>query len=517
MDKFGGQGPFDDRDEPSLEYTPFDVVEEALAVFDGSSSVYSTAELLHDGPYYMRRAITISPTVTDDSERSIAPENSTHARDSMQDLAAVPHDLLSRSQIEALQQFIGMQETNQQTHGDDVSFFASDVPTISHVGHDSYPHLHSAAGDQFVGKMDGMVIPALIPVIEGPKRKSTRRSLGELAASDDGLTRPRKRRQVKHAHAPIVPTPSTSTGQSFGGNFTHPWQRKTQQMSTPATIVQAMATATNPVFTSNLTVFVTNQSTLTAPSGAAIMSTNTLILPHAVGNGAGGIGRTTQGNPGKRMIKGGTMRIVGRNLAFKDAPDETVNLFRGWTGAVEIIELFPNHTKWPRVMLRLLGNGWTTKEIAAVLLFARGALDKDTLQRRYDTVRYQAVSPGKYLFAHVLRWTPTANPGDVPPVTNYDVTPFMPPPSKVSTLHSITLYEIGKDIVHFPSPEDSGHLTKAVKWAVRTGNTAYTTDDIPALAQPFGWTWPAEATTNDWDQGGRRRMLATLHAAGWKV
>ncbi|TKA76359.1 hypothetical protein B0A55_03732 [Friedmanniomyces simplex] len=452
--------------------------------------------------------------MTDDPERSLAPEYSTNARDPMQTLhqesdpSAVPHDLLSRSQIEALQQFIGMQQPNQQTRADDVSFFPSDMPTTSQVGHYSYLHLHSAAGDQVVGKMDGMVTPALILVMEGPKRKSTRRSLGEMAASDDGLTPPRRRRQVKHAHVPIVPTPSTSTGSSFGRNFTHPRQRKTQQMlSTPATIVQAMVTATSSVFTSNVTVSVTNQSTLTAPSGAAIMSPNTLILPHPVGNGAGG---TTQGNPGKRMIKGGTMRIVGRTLAFKDAPDETVNLFRGWTGAVEIIELFPNHTTWPRVMLRLLGNNWTTKEIAAVQLFARDALDKDTLQRRYDAVRYQAIKPGKYLFPHVPGWTPTANPGDVPPVTNYDVTPFMPPPSKVSTLPSITLYEIGKDIVHFPSPEDSGPLTKAVQWAVRIGNTAYTTDDIPALAQAFGWTWPAEATTNDSDQDNAN---ASSHSA----
>jgi len=86
-----------------------------------------------------------------------------------------------------------------------------------------------------------------------------------------------------------------------------------------------------------------------------------------------------------------------------------------------------------------------------------------------------------------------------------------------SKLHPVALFDIGRDIVNFPTQEDRGLLAQAVQWAVRTGDMTATTDDIQGLAQHHGWMYPADAGTDQWDQRGRTRMMVILRAAGWAV
>ncbi|KAK5716276.1 hypothetical protein LTR17_016465 [Elasticomyces elasticus] len=211
--------------------------------------------------------------------------------------------------------------------------------------------------------------------------------------------------------------------------------------------------------------------------------------------------------------------VRGYNECFKNAPHVTVDFYRGIMGAVEGLFYFPNHPKWAEFLLRLLGNGWTIKEIAAVMLFARGIPPTGrNFERAKDVLRKQStVGINKQLFPHVNKWTPTRSPGDVVPVVNYSVGHMMPPARHVNNLHVIPLWEFGQGVLHAPAFQDKHWFSQAVDLAVAHNNHTWTTLDIPQLAFHYGFTVPAESLLQGWDGEGRRRMLATIAAAGYSI
>ncbi|KAK4955501.1 hypothetical protein LTR10_006440 [Elasticomyces elasticus] len=211
--------------------------------------------------------------------------------------------------------------------------------------------------------------------------------------------------------------------------------------------------------------------------------------------------------------------VRGYNECFKNAPHVTVDFYRGIMGAVEGLFYFPSHPKWAEFLLRLLGNGWTIKEIAAVMLFARGIPPTGrNFERAKDVLRGQStVGINKQLFPHVNKWTPTRNPGDVVPVVNYNVGHMMPPARHINSLHVIPLWDFGQGVLHAPAFQDKHFFSQAVELAVAHNNHTWTTLDIPQLAFHYGFTVPAESLLQGWDGEGRRRILATIAAASYSI
>ncbi|KAK0276791.1 hypothetical protein LTR35_010185 [Friedmanniomyces endolithicus] len=430
---------------------------------------------------------------------------------------------LLQGQVDALVQFNQGNGLEQQSQ-DDASYTIRDELTSSSIRDEYESERTFAADSAFSGKSVNSLTFSKAQVsggsrggpVEGAQKcEENRRSISKTAGVDDDAMPAKKRRRVRSEESTISML-LASTVPLIMQNVTLPLRITRPTSSAPVNTV--VATATSPLFAGNLNLPATSQSTQNSASSTTV-SANTLLpaLPLAASQAAANNTGTILLIPRKHLTKNRKMRIRAYNYGFKTAPDETADLLHGLTGVVELMVLFPNHTKWPWVMLRLLSNGWTSKEISAVQLHARGTTANNVnLKRRDDTMRYQATAPGKHLF-HKVGWTKTKYPEDVPLVTDYDVTSFLLPPKKVSALHAIKLHDIGRDVVNIPAVEDRGLLTQAVQWAMLTGDTTATTNDVLGLAQRHGWVYLADAATDYWDQRGCVRMLATLRAAGWAV
>ncbi|KAK0363215.1 hypothetical protein LTR02_004738 [Friedmanniomyces endolithicus] len=471
-------------------------------------------------------------------------------------------DIDWNARLQEVQRFVDELEASQEGGLDvDRSMFHMPSP-IDVGGGDYYQHEFAASGNQG-GYLDGSLASSESPLRVQPKPSPTneasdgenaRGSSRRKAGSDDDLIAPRKRRRAVSDQSPAANTPSVLPVPSVNYDFSLSAQTPGQSTSNQAPVVPAMTTADGSVFATNLAFPLGNRTThipmpgtasvgptpLAAPPSTGHAAANSagttslvmppsisytatsnggttsLMMPPSTGNAAINTGGTLFVYPGNHVTPSGKTRINAYNFGFKDGPGDTVNLFHGLTGGVELLVLFPNHTKWPQVMLRLLGSGWTTKEMAAAQLYARGG-SQGNLKRRFATMRKQATTPSIYPSTEEPGTTPTANSTGIPPVRDYDATAYLPVPKKVSKLHSMILYDIGRDIVNFPTHDDRGLLTQAVQWAMHTGDMTATTDDIQGLAQHHGWTYPADAGTNRWDQRGRTRMMVILRAAGWAV
>ncbi|KAK1087544.1 hypothetical protein LTR48_002499 [Friedmanniomyces endolithicus] len=519
MDDVWGQEPFVSSDDASLEYTSTtamssQTLEDIVASFDLSSSSYANAET--SSPSSCKLEHLAEQLVTCDLQHTTdgrgASSEQSHAMTYQPDQSAMPgynehdfeisastlyqapnptdaqQDIDWNARLQEVQRFVDELEASQEGGLDvDRSMFHMPSP-IDVGGGDYYQHEFAASGNQG-GYLDGSLASSESPLRVQPKPSPTneasdgenaRGSSRRKAGSDDDLIAPRKRRRAVSDQSPAANTPSVLPVPSVNYDFSLSAQTPGQSTSNQAPVVPAMTTADGSVFATNLAFPLGNRTTHIPMPGTA------------------------------------STRINAYNFGFKDGPGDTVNLFHGLTGGVELLVLFPNHTKWPQVMLRLLGSGWTTKEMAAAQLYARGG-SQGNLKRRFATMRKQATTPSIYPSTEEPGTTPTANSTGIPPVRDYDATAYLPVPKKVSKLHSMILYDIGRDIVNFPTHDDRGLLTQAVQWAMHTGDMTATTDDIQGLAQHHGWTYPADAGTNRWDQRGRTRMMVILRAAGWAV
>ncbi|KAK3117122.1 hypothetical protein LTR53_001851 [Teratosphaeriaceae sp. CCFEE 6253] len=196
--------------------------------------------------------------------------------------------------------------------------------------------------------------------------------------------------------------------------------------------------------------------------------------------------------------------IFGRDIA----PQDTDRLYPGAMSAMELVCLYPNHTLWPDVALRLLGGGWEPKLIAAAQLFFHGKLNPVDQSTQWGRLRQQIPKAGKIKFAN-KDWTPSAFPNDVTPVTSYAAASYVPRPN-VRRPTTMKLIDMAKGILHCPATEDQSFLSGAIHLAVQLKNTTWTIDDVAGIAQARHWVLPADSLRTDWDGRSRDRMIAML-------
>ncbi|KAK4554109.1 hypothetical protein LTR86_008950 [Recurvomyces mirabilis] len=195
----------------------------------------------------------------------------------------------------------------------------------------------------------------------------------------------------------------------------------------------------------------------------------------------------------------GSTRIAGHAPELDTAPPATARLPPCEMSATELLYLFPNHTQWPKVMLRLLGSGWTVSDMASAALYPRAIVDDKVHERRCAAMRYQTSEAGRAEFGDPT-WTQTkAVPGQVSVVTSYDVSTYTPRHKKHLT--TIKLLDVARGVQWWPATSDRGIVTQVVRYARDNPIPCadFTTDDIPHVAAQQGFTMPRGASRSDWD------------------
>ncbi|KAK4541805.1 hypothetical protein LTR36_007337 [Oleoguttula mirabilis] len=239
------------------------------------------------------------------------------------------------------------------------------------------------------------------------------------------------------------------------------------------------------------------------PPAAPLLQAHTATVPH----------------PGYTTARNGQRRVSAWNYDFKAAAHASARLPACEIGAVELVCFFPNHTQWPKALLRLIGNGWNTKEIATAQLHARGALSAETHARRNGALRHQVIDGGNLefgvtTFTQKTFWGQITDPARVGGVASYDASVYVTRPKYASKPTAASLIDVARDVVNWPAPEDRGIVTQVIELAVQNGLQILSVDDILQTSQHFGFTMPTEAAGAQWDQNGLRRILAAVGADG---
>ncbi|KAK3117121.1 hypothetical protein LTR53_001850 [Teratosphaeriaceae sp. CCFEE 6253] len=217
----------------------------------------------------------------------------------------------------------------------------------------------------------------------------------------------------------------------------------------------------------------------------------------------------TPSAPTMMYTKKNVLRRRRQNVETSSAPKRTVSWPPVDVGAVEALTYYPNHTQ-TEFILRLLGNGWTEKDIAICQLHARGHLWEETIRTYRNKFRWQALTAGKNKFGK--DWSPAANRQDLPSSSDYSVAGYSPRliTGRTAVLHKAArLIDLAKDVINPPSDQDSAYLTLAIQHAVTTADYTLTTDDIPRLVEEESFVMPAGATHpvgETWDHDGRDRV-----------
>ncbi|KAK1037218.1 hypothetical protein LTS16_013071 [Friedmanniomyces endolithicus] len=487
MDDLGGQEPFASDEDANLENTSTKVMtlEDIVASFDWASSSYANAETFYPLSYDWGATLEQPDATTYQPEQSTVPEYNelefgfpTNTVDQSPDPADAQQDSDWEAHLLEVQRFINEPDTFQEAEVD-ANRSMLNMPSLSYGGGedlDNPQHGFSAGGDQVGGLNDWLTSsesPSRVQSEPSPTkytsdRENARGSSRRKRGSGDDLMAPMKRRRAAFNQSPAANTPSASNLPSVVYNFSLPAQTPEQSTSHQAPVVPAMTTANGSANVTNLGFPLGNQSTHMPMLGTASAGPASLVMPPSTGNIVINNGGTLFAYPGSHVTPSGKTRINAYNFGFKDGPDDT------------------------RV---------DDQRDGCRALYARGG-SQGNLKRRFATLRKQATTPSMYPSTDDTGTTPTANSTGV---------------SIQSKLHPVALFDIGRDIVNFPTQEDRGLLAQAVQWAVRTGDMTATTDDIQGLAQHHGWMYPADAGTDQWDQRGRTRMMVILRAAGWAV
>ncbi|KAK3620606.1 hypothetical protein LTR56_023319 [Elasticomyces elasticus] len=214
----------------------------------------------------------------------------------------------------------------------------------------------------------------------------------------------------------------------------------------------------------------------------------------------------------------GVRRLAGHGVDLEagvNVPAKEAQMPDCWVSIAELLMAMPLSTiAYSNILLRAKGNGWSTRLMATVMLYARGIVDDDALERRDRCLRHQIIKAGQETYPHHLDWTTRDYPNDVLSVTTYDATVYAPRQFLAARIAPKTLAEIGTEWLNFPPAQDCWFLTMALTYAAQVGNTTWTTANIPSLVQSQGWMLPAEALSPTADQDSRVRMIALLRAAG---
>lgn len=183
-----------------------------------------------------------------------------------------------------------------------------------------------------------------------------------------------------------------------------------------------------------------------------------------------------------------TQANTPKNIDLRTAIDGAFPLPPCDISAVELLTCFPKHTLWPRVLLRLLGNGWSSLDIAKGQLHPRGNLTKVTCDLRNDAVRHQKLKSGAIEFG-IPNFAPARNANLITPVQSWDPTQYIPRPGvNLKAPATLMSLDVGMtNLAAWPLAADSGFVTQAIRHAVNTNNATLTTADTPHLAALHNW------------------------------
>lgn len=210
------------------------------------------------------------------------------------------------------------------------------------------------------------------------------------------------------------------------------------------------------------------------------------------------------------------------------AVSEWARLPKCQLGAVEGLIFFPNHTQWPRFLMRLMKAGWKYKEIAMAQLYARDKTSKLALKKRDAALRHQGGTNGRIVLRDqgakpgqsaedfersIENFKPIDHHGLIDAIP-YDTSGYKPRKSSRLIPEHYSLLEIAKGVRKWPAAEDSGVVTQVIRYARDNNLGKLTTADIDRIARQEGFTMPEDASGNNWDQNGRERILQTMATDG---
>lgn len=253
-------------------------------------------------------------------------------------------------------------------------------------------------------------------------------------------------------------------------------------------------------------------------------------------SGAGGSGSGKGSGKGQKSGgEGGSGKGKGKQSADDDTRDYNRNISTAVDyltelpqmviSAEEFLTFFPHHTKWPTVLFRLYRHGWSTGSIAKLQLHARGNLDNAEYQRRQATLRHQlrTATINKYGHGSIpsemrqqghAHFQPFSQHSSGNNVDLYDVrNPMEPsgdmyePPRGQNTLtEPARLQDVINGVVNWPTGQDAGQLTQALRYAQANGLLQQTTRDLPGIVLQQGFAVQTDANTTQYDLRAVERL-----------
>ncbi|KAK4505944.1 hypothetical protein PRZ48_003909 [Zasmidium cellare] len=231
------------------------------------------------------------------------------------------------------------------------------------------------------------------------------------------------------------------------------------------------------------------------------------------------------GGDGSASNQRGEDGTRGYNDSIATAVDGLVELPQMVITAVEFLTFFPHHTQWPTILFRLYRNGWSTGSMAKLILYARGLLDHAELNRRSGALRHQLRT------ATIKKYGEGSLPAEMRRNGHPDFVPF----SAHSSGNNVDLYDVRlpiepngdryepsraqgtlpqparlqmlvNGVVNWPTGQDAGQLTQALRYAQANGLLHLTTRDLPALVLQRGFNVQTDASTTDYDLRGLERL-----------
>lgn len=255
---------------------------------------------------------------------------------------------------------------------------------------------------------------------------------------------------------------------------------------------------------------------------------STIQHSSAGSSGSGsGKGQKSGGDSGPSNSGQGTNTKGPRdyNTNISTAVDYLTELPQMVIGAQELLTFFPHHTKWPTVLFRLYRHGWSTGSIAKLQLHARGNLDNAEYHRRQATLRHQlrTATINKYGHGSIPSEMRQQGHADFQPFSQhpsgnnvdlYDVrNPMEPsgdvygPPRGQNTLtEPARLRDVINGVVNWPTGQDAGQLTQALRYAQANGLLQQTTRDLPGIVLQQGFVVQTDANTTQYDLRAVERL-----------
>ncbi|QIX00398.1 hypothetical protein AMS68_005915 [Peltaster fructicola] len=218
---------------------------------------------------------------------------------------------------------------------------------------------------------------------------------------------------------------------------------------------------------------------------------------------------TQEGGGEKKKGKGS----AAYSKIFEDAPSVRIALPEMVIGAYELLAYFPNHTQWPAAIIRLICNEWSTDNISAAQLFARGHQSGDEHHRRAGAVRHQVLQGGREFF-RLANFTRQRYPSLMHHRELADASLWRPR-TNITALDNARLVTLAQGVVNAPLGQDRGLVAQAIEIAVRDARLDWYVTDIPSVVQQYGLQLPPEAANiARWDINARARFHTRLTAAG---